>query len=208
MDIHNNIDGKGLKATNFADGTADTDLATVGQLGGGSPVIFVGGISPGVTVWYQTSTNTNLTTTVDKTSLFTSRYTNNCSYISDGTNDVVQITETGFFRVVFTGLYDFRAVYGSSGTYSFNLRPYLLDTTSKAVIVPSTNELFNIRRYFGNTNTGVVLITESFSMERIYYNSSGTLNVGAYIWCNISTTNASSRSFFIYYPRLIVTRVF
>jgi len=35
MDIHNNIDGKGLKATNFADGTADTDLATVGQLGGG-----------------------------------------------------------------------------------------------------------------------------------------------------------------------------
>ena len=35
MDIHNSIDGKGLKATNFADGTADTDLATVGQLGGG-----------------------------------------------------------------------------------------------------------------------------------------------------------------------------
>ena len=59
MDIHNSIDGKGLKATNFADGTADTDLATVGQLGGGSPVIFVGGISSGVTVWSQTSTNTN-----------------------------------------------------------------------------------------------------------------------------------------------------
>ena len=42
MDIHNNIDGKGLKATNFADGTADTDLATVGQLGGGGSTVYGG----------------------------------------------------------------------------------------------------------------------------------------------------------------------
>ena len=207
MDIHNSIDGKGLKATNFADGTADTDLATVGQLGGGSPVIFVGGISSDVTVWNQTSTNTNLTTTVDKTSLFTSRHTNNCSYISDGTNDVVQITETGYFRVVFTGSYVFQANYSSSGKYSFSLIPHLLDSTSKAVIVPSTDELFDIRRFFGATNIGGIYIQDSFSMERIYYNSSGTLNVGAYIWCDISTTNASSRSFYIFYPRLIVTQL-
>ena len=207
MDIHNSIDGKGLKATNFADGTADTDLATVGQLGGGFPVIFEGNVNS-YTVWNQSSTNTSLNATLNKTTLFTSRYTNNCSYISDGTNDVVQITEIGYFRVVFTGSYIFNALYSSSGLYSFNLRPYLLDTTSKAVIVPSTDELFDIRRYFGTTNTNAVYITESFSMERIYYNPSGTLNVGAYMYCSISTVKAATRSFFISHPRLIVTRVF
>jgi hypothetical protein len=205
-------DQSNLGVTDFGVGSATPEqLIRVNSAGNGiegiSPVIFVGGIPSDVTVWNQTSTNGDLIATVDKTSLFTSRYTNNCSYISDGTNDVVQITEIGYFRVVFTGSYIFNALYSSSGVYSFNLRPYLLDTTSKAVIVPSTDELFDIRRYFGTTNTNAVYITESFSMERIYYNSSGTLNVGAYIWCNISTTNASSRGFFIYYPRLIVTQL-
>ena len=199
--------------TELSVGTATADqLIRVNSAGNGiegiSPVIFVGGIPSSFTVWNQTSTNTNLTTTVDKTSLFTSRYTNNCSYISDGTNDVVQITETGFFRVVFTGLYVFQAVYGSSGTYSFSLIPYLLDSTSKAVIRPSFSELLSISRFFGVTNTGGTYIQDSFSMERIYYNSSGTLNVGAYINCSLGTSNSATRSFYIYYPRLIVTRVF
>jgi hypothetical protein len=206
-------DQSNLGVTDFGVGSATPEqLIRVNSAGNGiegiSPVIFVGGISIGVTVWSQSSTNTNLTTTVDKTSLFTSRYTNNCSYISDGTNDVVQITEIGYFRVVFTGLYAFEVVYGSSGTYSFSLIPYLLDSTSKAVIRPSFPELLGISHFFGVTNIGGTYIQDSFSMERIYYNSSGALNVGAYINCSISTLNSSTRSFYIYYPRLIVTRVF
>ena len=205
MDIHNSIDGKGLKATNFADGTADTDLATVGQLGGGFPVIFEGNVNS-YTVWNQSSTNTSLNATLNKTTLFTSRYTNNCSYISDGTNDVVQITETGFFKATLTGTFYYYAVITSTGFIAMQSDIYLTDTTGKAVVSNGSNTSAKAMYFFPAIPTNNYCKIP-FSLTRIYNNISGTLKIGAYIVCNIGTTNTSSRQFVIEYPTLTVTKV-
>lgn len=202
-----------LGITGFGVGSATArQLLRVNDAGDGvegiDPVIFVGGTSS-ITVWNQSSTNGSLASIVSKASLFTSRYEQGSSYISDGTHDVVEITETGYFRAVFTGLYIFQVQFSSTGTYNFTFIPYLLDSTSKAVIATSSNESFDINRYTTNipyVAANTMYLKDSFSMERIYYNPSGTLKIGAYIYCYINTVNALSRHYYIYYPRLIVTR--
>ena len=203
MDIHNSIDGKGLKATNFADGTADTDLATVGQF---APVIFEGSVAS-YTVWNQTSTNTFSNATLNKTTLFTSRYANNCSYISDGTNDVVEITQTGFFKATLTGFCAYTATLSSNGLILMNSDIYLTDPTNKAVVFSGVNIKSDVSIYKKHSLIGARSSNIPFSVTRIYHNTSGTLKIGAYIYCYISTSNTSSRQFLLHYPRLIVTRV-
>ena len=206
MDILTNLDGKGLKATNFADGTADTDLATVGQINSSfAPVIFEGSVDSYI-VWNQTSTNTSINTTLNKTELFTSRYANNCSYISDGTNDVVEITQTGFFKATLTGHCEYYAVLAGTGFISMQSLIYLIDPTNKAVVFNGGDQSSQVL-FFLNTITGTQRADIPFSVTRIYHNTSGTLKIGAYIYCYINTTNASSRSFVIVYPTLTVTRV-
>jgi len=203
MDILTNLDGKGLKATNFADGTANTDLATVGQF---APVIFEGSVAS-YPVWNQTSTNTFSNATLNKTTLFTSRYANNCSYISDGTNDVVEITQTGFFKATLTGYCEYYAAFSISGYMDMNSDIYLTDPTNKAVVFSGVNIKSDVLIYKTNTIVGIQHTRTPFSVTRIYNNASGTLKIGAYIYCYISTTNTSSRQFLLHYPRLIVTRV-
>ena len=209
MDIHNNLDGKGLKATNFADGTADTDLATVGQLGGVglNPVIFVGGRTS-YTVWDQTSTNGEITTTLTKTTLFTSQYATGCSYISDGTNDIVSIDEIGFFRVNVSGWLEVLISLSSSNYIGLQLKIYLLDSTSKSVIYTTSNQVFDLYK----TNSNVTFPTNNlrmpFSVNRIYNNTTGNLRIGAYMDCWLTTENTISRTYRIYYPTITVTRVY
>ena len=202
MDILTNLDGKGLKATNFADGTADTDLATVGQF---APVVFEGSVAS-YTVWNQSSTNTTLTTDVIKTSLFTSRYTYNCSYISDGTNDVVEITQTGFFKATLTGYCGYNVTLASVGLILMNSVIYLTDPTNKAVVFSGVNKYSAVLNQTNNVE-GIQYTRIPFSVTRIYNNASGTLKIGAYIDCNINTTNASNRQFYIIYPTLTVTTI-
>ena len=205
MDILTNLDGKGLKATNFADGTANTDLVTVGQINSSfAPVIFEGSVASYI-VWNQTSTNTYINTTLNKTALFTSRYANNCSYISDVTNDVVEITQTGFFKATLTGHCAYYAVLASTGFIEMNSAIYLTDPTNKAVVFSGATGLSVLNQI--NSITGIQHTKTPFSVTRIYNNASGTLKIGAYIYCYLNTTNASSRSFSIVYPTLTVTRV-
>ena len=209
MDIHNSIDGKGLKATNFADGTANTDLATVGQLGGGStsPVIFEGGYNGDYTVWNQSSINTSLNTNLTKTSLFTSRYTNNCSYISDGTNNVVQITETGFFKATLFGTVFFKIHHSSPGLSFYFIQAFLEDSSSKSVINTGVSIDAQLDVNIGTSQTGTDSQRNNLYIERIYSNPSGTLNIGAWLFCMIDSTNATTRGLHLYYPRLIVTKL-
>ena len=201
-------DQSNLGITGFGVGSATANqLINVNSAGDGivgiSPVIFEGSVAS-YTVWSQSSTNTNLTTTVDKTSLFTSRYTDNCSYISDGTNDVVEITQTGFFKATLTGYCEHYV----TGTGYIFMRSIinLIDPTNKAVVfnggTQSSQVVFNL-----DTITGARSSNIPFSVTRIYHNTSGTLKIGAYIDCYISTTSASYRHFYIKYPTLTVTRV-
>ena len=206
MDIHNNIDGKGLKATNFADGTANTDLVTVGQINSSfAPVIFEGNVAS-YTVWNQSSTNTYISTNVTKTSLFTSRYANNCSYISDGTDDVVEITQTGFFKAILTGYCAYSATLSSNGLILMNSVIYLTDPNNKAVVSSGVNKHSSVLSQI-NSITGYQYTRTPYSVTRIYHNTSGTLKIGSYISCSMDTTNASNRSFTIVQPTLTVTRV-
>ena len=209
MDIHNNLDGKGLKATNFADGTANTDLATVGQLGGGStsPVIFEGGYNGDYTVWNQSSTNTAISATLNKTSLFPLQYANNCSYISDGTNNVVQITETGFFKATLFGTVFFKIHHSSPGLSFYFIQAFLEDSSSKSVINTGVSTNAQLHANIATSQTGTNFQRNNFYIERIYSNPSGTLNIGAWLFCMIDSTNATTRGLHLYYPRLIVTKL-
>ena len=199
--------------TELSVGTATADqLIGVNSAGdsiiGVEPIIFIGGIQNTYNVWNQSNTNNNVTTTVNKTILFTTRYTNNCSYISDGTNNVVQITDTGYFRAIFTGMLILQFNHSSGGIFDFLLRPYLTDVDGKSIIFSTTDKKIDVGRLINPTNIGLNHFYLPFSMERIYRNVSGSLTIGCYCYCYMNTINSITRYYGINASQLTVTRVF
>lgn len=212
MKIYNNIDGQARLVENIADGVNTDDAASVGQvISGVNNVVFVGGVNS-YTVWNQTSTNTDANTTVTKTSLFTTRHTLNCSYVSDGTNDVFSTTELGYFRAVFTGTARLDVVYSGTTLRRFYARTlaYVTDSTSKSVTNSGNAEYTDIVDFMRDSDDDALdymYTGTTFQYERIYQNTSGTLKIGAYLDCTMYTLSSTTRTFSILYPRLIVTKL-
>ena len=85
MNIFNLFNGKGLKATNFADGTANTDLATVGQVNASSysPVRYSASRDTQI---YIASANSSGDVYLTRAQLIESEYTSGCTSNTSGTN--------------------------------------------------------------------------------------------------------------------------
>ena len=212
MKIYNNIDGQARLVENIADGVNTDDAASVGQvISGVNNVVFVGGVNS-YTVWNQTNYNTNVSTSITKTSLFSTRHTLNCSYVSDGTSDVFSTTELGYFRAVFTGTVRAYVTYSGTALRRFYMyaQPYITDSTNKSVILAGNSEYTEVFNYMYDSNDDYLFYKyhgSTFQHERIFNNTSGTLKIGAYMNCILQTLSSTNRRFDIVYPKLIITKL-
>lgn len=206
MKIFNNVDGQARLIENIADGVNTDDAVAVGQLP--TNVIFESTYSSVIlTVLNQTSTNGASNGTITKTDLCANRYANNCSYISDGTNNFCSITETGYFKCSICGSVNFRNVLSTTGLSYFDMVINLLDLSNKSLSYVGSSLYQRPYWYEANTASGNNNIFLPFNYERIYLNSNGTLNIGCYISWNINTSNSTFRSIEIVCPKLTVARV-